>query len=269
MLSVKMIWASAAMLALVACAEQSAARLEYERMPRELRTGGAAMAVGRVEAEVSREEVADAVRSLVERAPLCLDWPGLWLQGNDRRRVYIVRFDLMRRDWGGQVAVEGTQRMQEFVDAGFLLARERPDIGPGAVEYTLTTEGARYLVGTPYAGVGRPKFCAPARRRMIEITGIEWGQSACGNLRVAFTHVAEAWPIWARTDGVRSRIAEGFGPLGVVATGNVTLGRQWFRPNEVPNDMPRNGALRSVCFDAQHQRIVGDDLTLNHGPDER
>src|SRR5262245_14220202 len=110
---------------------------EVSRMPREVRLGAADMAISRVDEDVTREEVTAAVQALVERAPLCFPWPGLWLDASDRRNFYFARFDLMARDWGSTVAANSRQRMQEFVDLGFLTARDRPDLGTGVVEYTL------------------------------------------------------------------------------------------------------------------------------------
>ena len=152
--------------------------------------------------------------------------------------------------------------MQEFVDLGFLTRRERPDLGPGAVEFALTREGTAYLRGSPYGGQ-RPSFCAPAGRRLVEISSMEWGEFACGSLRVRFTHVANEWPAWARTESARARMAETWAPLGTGVAGTVSLGRQWFRPTEVPSGMSRNGGLRSLCYDAARERITGDDLDLS------
>jgi hypothetical protein len=59
---------------------------------------------------------------------------------------------------------------------------------------------------------------------------------------------------------MRARVAEMWTPIGATAEGAVTLGRQWFRQ---PPAGRRNGALRSVCFDASRQEVTGDDLNLN------
>jgi hypothetical protein len=240
---------------------------EYARMPREIRTGAADMVIERVEADVPRQEVAAAVQALVEREAICFPWPGLWLDASDRRNFYFARYDLMARDWGADVAVSSRQRMQEFVDLAFLTARPRPDLGADVVEYALTPEGLGYLRGSPYGGE-RPSFCAPSQRRVVEITRMDWGQYPCGNLYVGFTHVVDDWPIWARSESARSRVASTWGPPGAQGEGSVSLSRQWFRRDQVPDGMARNGALRSLCYDAQRQRVVGDDLELAPSPAE-
>ncbi len=235
------------------------------RMPREVRTGAADMAIGRVEAAVSRDEVLQAVQAMVSAAPVCFSWPGIWLDPpNNRRNVYIVRYDLMSRDWGADVTATNQARMQELVDIGFLVRRERPDLGAGVVEYTLTSEGVAYLRGSPFGGE-RPTFCAPSQRRVVEITAMEWGQYPCGNLRVRFTHVADGWPAWARTQSARTRFAAAYGDVGVPAEGQVTLGRQWFRQGQLPSGRV-NGALRSLCYDAATREVAGDDLNLSPPP---
>lgn len=237
-------------------------RDEFMRMPRDIRTGAADSVIERVESTVDRAEVAAAVQTLVTAAPLCYPWPGLWLDASDRRNVYFARYDLMTRDWGNEVTSASQQRMQEFVDLGFLTARERPDIGPGVVEYNPTPDGAAFLRGSPYGGA-RPQFCPNAQRRVAEITDMQFGQYPCGSLRVTFTHVADNWPTWARTEAARQRVDSTWAPPGVPLTGQVTLGRQWFRPGSSPSGI-QNGGLRSLCLDSA-RNVTGDDLTLN-GP---
>lgn len=235
---------------------------EFQRMPREIRIGAADMAIARVEQDVSRAEVAEAVQRLVSNAPMCLPWPGIWLDAIDNRRnVYFARYDLMARDWGEDVADASRARMQEFVELGFLLARQRPDLGADVVEYTLTVDGDAYLRGSPYGGE-RPSFCAPSERRLVDIIDMQWGDYACGSLHVRFTHVADQWPSWARSEGARTRIASTWASPGEIAEGSVTLARQWFRRSQTPAGV-RNGALNSVCFDASRQQVAGDDVQLN------
>lgn len=260
----RLVCATLATAVMAACAfpDISLPSLELQsgRMPREVRTGSADMVVARVGEDVSREEVARAVQTMVAQAPMCFPWPGLWLDASERRSVFYARYDLMARDWGSMVAANSRERMQEFVDLGFLTASDRPDLGPGVVEYNLTEAGSTYLRGSPYGGE-RPSFCAPSERRLVEITNMEWGEYDCGNLHVTFAHSADNWPAWARTEASRARIVSTWGPVGVVGQGTVTLGRQWFRRNEVPRGRD-NGELRSVCYDSTLQRVVGDDLEL-------
>ena len=90
---------------------------------------------------------------------------------------------------------------------------------------------------------------------------MEFGQFNCGNLHVRFTHVADTWPTWARTEAARQRVDATWAPPGVPINGEVTLGRQWFRPGAEPPGT-QNGALRSLCLDGA-RNVVGDDLNLN------
>jgi hypothetical protein len=229
--------------------------------PREIRQGRAEMATQRVESEVSRAEIASAVAAMVAAARTCVPWPALWLDAEQRRSVFHVRYDLMRRDWGAEVAAASEARMQEFVEGGFLSRRERLDLGAGAATYALTPEGAEALRGSPYGG-GRPQFCGASGRRLGEITALEWGEFACGNLRVGFTHVADDWPAWARTESMRARVLQAWGPLGTPAPGSVTLSRQWYQRAALPRGR-QNGALRSVCYGARDDGALGNDLNLN------
>ncbi len=236
---------------------------EFVRLPLAVRTGSANSVIERVEATVDRAEVATAVQRLVTDAPICFPWPGVWLDASTRRNVYYARFDLMARDWGSDVTGASQRRMREFVDLGFLVAVERHDIGPGVVEYTLTSDGARFLRGSPYGGA-RPQFCPNAQRRVVEVTDMQWGTYPCGSLRVRFTHVADAYPTWARTQGAQQRVDATGAPIGVPSQGEVTLSRHWFRTNMLPSG-ETNGALKSLCLDSA-QNVIGDDLNLNAPP---
>jgi hypothetical protein len=233
---------------------------EFVRLPLAVRMGSANTVIERVETNVDRAEVLAAVQRLVEAAPICLPWPGLWLDASTRRNVYYARYGLMTRDWGDEVASASRARMQEFVELGFLTAVERPDLGPGVVEYTLTADGDTFLRGSPYGGA-RPAFCPNSQRRVVDIVDMQWGEYTCGSLRVRFTHIADAYPTWARTDGVRQRVDAAWTPIGAVGQGEVTLSRQWYRPNLLPSGEV-NGALKSLCLDSS-QNIIGDDLNLS------
>jgi len=235
-------------------------RDEFMRVPHEIRSGAAQSVIERVESTVDRAEVLAAVQNIVSAAPLCYPWPGLWLDASDRRNVYYARYDLMTRDWGADVTSASQSRMQEFVDLGFLIPRERPEIGPGVVEYNLSAEGVAFLRGSPYGGA-RPQFCPNSQRRVAEVTDTQFGQYPCGSMRVTFRHVADNWPTWARTEAARQRVDATWAPPGVPLTGTVTLGRQWFAQNAVPSGI-QNGSLRSLCLDASRQ-VSGDDLDLN------
>lgn len=245
-------------LTLGACALRASD--EFVRMPLAVRTGSANTVIERVESTVDRAEVAAAVQGLVAAAPVCFPWPGVWLDASTRRNVYYARYDLMARDWGQDTATSSRQRMREFVDLGFLVAIERPDRGPGVVEYDLTPEGERFLRGSPYGGA-RPQFCPNSERRVVDVTDMQWGQYPCGSLRVRFTHVADHYPMWARTLGAQQRVDSTWAPIGVTSQGEVTLSRQWYRTNLLPSG-ETNGALKSLCLDAA-QDVIGDDLNLN------
>lgn len=244
---------SALCLGLIACAAPSG-----RSAPREIRTGAAESAAQYVETSVSPDEVATAVQAMIAAEPICASWPTLWLQDGGRRTLFIVRYDLMARDWGAEVAASSRVRMDEFVASAFLSERPRSDIGPGVIEYVLTPAGDAAMNGSPYSGE-RPTFCAPAERRLLSITAMEWGQYPCGNLRVRFDHVSDDWPSWARAQATRDRLAQSWPAIGAPAQGVVTLSRRWFSESE--NGMGR-GELASVCYDANRRRIIGDDLEL-------
>lgn len=230
------------------------------RVPRELLLG-ADMVIQRVEPEVTRAEVSEAVQQLVAGARICTPMPAVWLAAAERAGKFVVRFDLMQRDWGADVAFGAQARMEELVAMGFLTRREATEVGAGAVEYTLTREGRLYLRGAIDSGQ-RPAFCAPAERRLVEITAMDWGQFPCGTVRVRFTHTADAWPYWARSDSAQQRLAQAWPPLGENGYGEVSLSRQWFRTGELPRGV-RNGALVSACLDNDRQRVIANDLNLS------
>jgi hypothetical protein len=229
------------------------------RAPWQIRSGLADLVLQPVEQDVPMREVAQTVGALLDRSPICVAWPSLWIVQGDTRRTYIVRYALMERDWGATTAAEGRQRMDEFVDMGFLTKQDRPDIGDGAVEYTLTDRGAEVLTGTP--GHGRSAFCGHSERRLVAITRLEWGSFACGNLRPHFTY-AQNWPSWARTEAVRARVAASATPSTAPLNGTVSLRRVWRRLATFQSD--DNGALQSACYDPEeNNRVADNDLDLN------
>lgn len=234
------------------------------RPPAEIRSGAAEMALQAVERDIPAEEIARSVQRLVEEAQICMAWPALWLEDTGRRAQFLVRYDLMARDWGSEISAESAARMQEYVDLGFLTPQARPGIGPGVALYTLSSTGQTAMQGSPYGGA-RPSFCGPSGRRVQEITNVEWGEFDCGNLRVSFTHIADDWPVWARTESARARIAQTWSPPGQSLAGRVTLSRQWYRRGSLPSGNFQNGSLRSVCFDPVRTRFAGSDLDLNVG----
>jgi len=233
---------------------------EGPRAPREVRFGTADHASQYVEADAPPEEIAAAVQFLIANAPVCAAWPTLWLQDIGRRTIFQVRYDLMTRDWGAEIAQTSTARMEEFVAMGYLTRRDRPDIGAGAVEYVLTEAGEAAMHGSPFSGE-RPTFCAPAERRLVAVTSVEWVQSNCGNLRVRFSHVSDDWPTWAGAESTRARMMTVWPAIGVVSEGTMTLSRQWYSARARPRDTP-NGSLRSVCYDNSRTRQIGDDMVL-------
>jgi hypothetical protein len=167
----------------------------------------------------------------------------------------------MARDWGAEVAASSRERMEEFVASGFFTRTERDDLGPGAVQYTLTPAGDDAMVGWPGSSQ-RPNFCAPGERRLVDVTSMEWGQFPCGNLKVRFSHVSDEWPSWARAQGTRDRLAQMWPALGERSEGSVTLSRFWYSARRT--DGVGRGELTSVCYEGS--RIVGDDLELFDPP---
>jgi hypothetical protein len=234
---------------------------QFDRTPREVRSGDANSATAEVEHNISREEVTAAVRNILEQSPICVGWPAVWLNEASSRSAYVMRADLMARDWGEDVARDDERRMDEFVDMGFMTKRPRAEIGERVYEYALTPLGRQYLIGSPYGG-DRPTFCAPSQRRLLEITRIDFGQYPCGSLRAYFTYSAQDWPSWARNEHVHARIADDLGTVGAVANGSISLGRQWYSQATLPEGVT-NGSLASVCYNAQAQRAAGNDLDLH------
>ncbi len=262
--AVPLICAALLALTVAACASaltaspDDAASSSTARMPREIVLGAVDMAIQRVEPDVSREEVAATIGPMIANAPVCMRWPALWIE-NVRRNSFVVRYDLMTRDWGQSAADAARGRMDEFVEMGFLQQESGAD--PQVAVYVLTALGESSLSGIVEPG-RRPRFCAPAERRLVAITAMEWGEYPCGTLRVRFTHDGEAWPSWLRSEAARVRLAQSWPAEAAVAEGSVSLSRQWFRRRDLPPGA-QNGGLRSACFDARRQEIVGDDLDLS------
>ena len=252
--------AAALLLLLAGCATELQQLPESgPRMPREIREGRADSVVQAVESDVSREEVVAAINAMLTRTPICMRMPGLWLDGEVRLGVFVVRYDLMERDWGGDVAAGARRRMDEFVEMGFLTAQDG-----AATTYTFTETGRDLLSGS-FESRDPPSFCGPAQRRVAEITNMEWGSFNCGSLRVRFTHVADSWPSWATSETARTRAVEAMSPPGETAAGSVSLTRLWFS-RENREQSANNGALRSLCYDAARQVYAGGDLNLRATP---
>jgi len=228
------------------------------RMPREVLVGAVDMVIQRVEQNVSRAEVAAALGPMIANAPVCLRWPALWIE-QTRRTTFLVRYDLMARDWGQPAASAAEARMEEFVAMGFL--QRLPGDNPQVANYVVTETGESYLSGTIEAG-RRPSFCAPAERRLVAIEAMEWGQYPCGTLHVRFTHEGDAMPSWVRADAMRARLEQVWPQAGAPVSGEVSLSRQWFRRQNLPPGA-ENGGLRSACYDARRQEITGSDLNLS------
>jgi hypothetical protein len=229
-------------------------------MPNSIRNGLASMVVQTVEPNVSRDEITAAVQQLIFNEPVCILMPALWLEASERPNVYLVRFDLMARDWGEPAAAGAATRLDEFVDLGFFTKRDRASVGPGVIEITMTPAGRIHLRGRINPGV-RASFCGPSERRLVEITSIEFGRFPCGSLRVRFTHVANDWPTWARGEATRARLAANWPQPGESGEGVVSLGRQWYRADDVPTGF-QNGSLRSLCYERE-RRVADDDLDLS------
>jgi hypothetical protein len=227
------------------------------RIPREVRIGAVDMVIQAVETDIRREEIAAAIAPMLANAPVCTRWPALWME-QTRHSSFVVRYDLMARDWGEGSTASAEALMTEFVELGFVTASASADAR--SVTYTLTEAGEQYLVGLIEPG-RRPQFCAPAERRLVDIANLEWGRFPCGTLRVQFTHVADDWPSWARSESTRARLAASWPPLGEAARGSVSLSRTWYSRSALPPGYP-NGALTSSCYDASRQQVVGNDLNL-------
>jgi len=254
-------WVVVLSAAVAGCAMDAAQTAEMSRVPVAVRSGQADLLVQPVEQGVSPDEVMAAVQKIVGASPNCIAWPSLWLEETEARRVVRARYDLMRRDWGADVTDEAQQRMDEFVDMGFLAKRARNDVAPGIVEYTVTDAGRAYLSGWPFGG-SSPKFCAPSERRVVAVIGTQYGRYPCGNLRVRFSYEGPDHPSWAHSEAARARAAQSLNPPA--GMGEVTLGREWFPRNAVPDGFA-NGSLQSVCLDPTQTQPVGTDLNLSAG----
>ncbi|WP_167755550.1 hypothetical protein [Vitreimonas flagellata] len=253
------IWVGAVALAVFLCAAATAwSQSSTARMPREISNGAREMVVQRVEPEISQAEIFAAVQAQLDRETMCFPWPSVWLDPAERRRVFIVRFDLMERDWGGEVTARTRARLAEFVDMGVLVAREQSDIGPGVIEYRLTRLGDDRLVGSPASG--RMSFCMPSERRVVEILETQFGNYPCGTLQVRFRHIADAWPSWARSQSIQTRVNDTWGAIGSPGDGAVSMSRQWFAGD--PTDGRENGQMRSVCYDTEAREVRGEDMEL-------
>jgi hypothetical protein len=233
------------------------------RMPREIRIGTADMVIQRVEEDVPRADILAAIEPLISSATVCMRWPALWLE-RGRLLSLTVRYAHMARDWGEDAARSAESQMDEFVELGFLTKRGASQSDARAIEYTLTPEGERYFSGAIEPG-RRPSFCAPAERRLVDITSIEWGEYPCGTMQVRFRHVGENWPAWARTEASRARLAAEWPPLGEPASGTVSLSRLWYRRDAIPPNFT-NGSLQSLCYDASRRVVTGADLNLSAAP---
>lgn len=245
----------------VAAAQEADAQLSPSaRRPRELGTLFAELVIQRVERGVSRDEVFAAVQRILTTAEICVPIPSVWLAAPPHAGAFVVRYDLMRRDWGEQTVSNARPRMDEFVASGFLTEETRDDIGEGVVRYDTTRAGRAYLRGSFNSGQ-RPRFCAPAERRLVEVSAMEWVDTECGTLRVRFTHVADDWPSWARHVATRERLEQRLPALGAPGVGEISLSRQWFAQGQGPRGIT-NGALISACMDADRERVIGDDLTF-------
>jgi len=191
----------------------------------------------RTRGEIDAADASIAVRDMLAAStPVCMAWPSLWIEENDRRDNYPVRYDLMRRDWGESVSGASERRMEEFVAMGFLTKRAEDD---GAATYALTEVGRRYLRQTDESVAGA-RFCAPSQRRLVSITNVTPGDYRCGSALVRFTHIADTPPDWARTENARARWQTAVAPVGQVSHGTVTLSR-------------RGDELRSTCEPADLQ----------------
>lgn len=245
-------WAAACLLA--ACESLPPPDPMLQLMPREIRLGQVEAAVQTVEREVSAAEVQAAINRLIEAQQLCMPAPGLWLAGEARAGSFTVRYDLMERDWGASNAAQARDRMEEFVAMGFLT----PGGSRSETTYSLTELGRSLLKGT-FGGRAPPSFCGVSGRRVVEIVDMQWGAYDCGSLHVTFRHGAEDWPDWALSELARARVAQSFGDPALFGDGAVSLNRYWVLqapPGET------NGALRSMCYDADRQGSATGDLVL-------
>jgi hypothetical protein len=211
-----------------------------------------AMIVAPVERNVPKAEVEDAVRRIIANERVCLRIPlARWLAVPGRPGS--VRFDA--KSWNDrQIEPDVEQRLDAFVDMGFLTKAPVPDHDALWAEYGWTTEGLKVYDGP--GGFPRGYFCPPVERRFVEIVSIRREtrpRSYAGALRVDFSHTADTYPSWMRTDAVRERYASRLPPPGI-SRSTVFLYRIWRKGEHPAKNAPRSGTLEQHCYDPIHNR---------------
>lgn len=252
-----MLRASACVLALLGAACASAApsgTATGAPAPRAVLIGRAAFVFEPIQGEIPADELRAAIAPMVARAAICMRFPGIWLDGEMRLSAFVVRYDLMQRDWGSEVSASARQRMDEFVEMGFLTAAPRGE----AVAYTLTPLGRAMLRGG-FGGGRPPSFCGASEHRLLEIVSTERGAFPCGSVRVRFSHVGDAWPSWAASEAARRYVAAAGASPGEASEGSVSLSRRWYARDILPARIV-NGSLGSLCYDARRDLYRGDDF---------
>jgi len=221
------------------------------------------MMIEAVERNVPKAEIEDALRRIIANEPVCLRIPPAhWLAVKGRPRS--VRFDLP--DWDGrEIAPDAEQRLDAFVDMGFLTKSPVPGHDARYAEYDWTSEGLRVYDGREAFPAGT--FCPPAERRFVAIERVRWDHSEKpAVLRVDFSHTADDYPSWMRTEAVRARYASRLPPLGI-AYSSVSLYRIWRKSEDPAENAPRSGKLEQWCYDYVHNRPMHCSIDLNRALD--
>jgi hypothetical protein len=219
------------------------------------------MIIGGVERNVPRTEVEEAVRRIIANEPICLRIPfARWLAVKGRPRS--VRFDA--ESWNdNKIEPDIEQRLDAFVDMGFLTKQPVPDHDASYAEYDWTPEGLRVYDGM--GGFPRGYFCPAVERRLVGIvsTRLETHLPSYPRaLRVDFSHTADAYPSWMRTEAVRERYASRLPPLGI-SHSTVFLYRIWRKGQHPEKNAPRSGVLEQFCYDPVHNRPDRCSIDLN------
>jgi hypothetical protein len=214
--------------------------------------------IAAVERNVAKSDIEDAVDRIVANEPVCMRIPfAHWLAV--RGRPNSVRFDV--DTWlERKIDPDVEEQLDAFVEMGFLSKKPLPDHDARWAEYDWTPEGRKVYSGM--AGFPRGSFCPPAERRLVEIVSIKHDKRRNPTaLRVHFSHTADDYPHWMRTDAVRKRYASRIPPPGI-SYSTVYLYRIWINGKHPEKNAPRSGMLDQHCYDFVHNRREHCDIDL-------
>jgi hypothetical protein len=207
-------------------------------------------------------EIAFAIQDLISTYPVCINerlfrTVGVRPVNLDPAKLHIDEED-------AEAAFDVMVRL------GYMTKVARPDLGNRVFEFKRTqlgTDAAKLRAGesTDSAIVGSGGFCMPARRKLVEIKGIEDKTSDPDSryLIVDFIHTEDPASVWAQNPDLR-QLAGGEhgqvspGPL----IGRVLMQRVWLRDKHPLKGAPESGELWAPEYDYAHNRWV--DVRWGH-----